>query len=358
MRAPRWVVALEFTELSPAAEGRPLQPLVAPEFTASGLVNPHRNRRTLGSVHALGVWRMQALTVAGYQSHLFIGEQRFCGPSIVPAHFEAHVAAGQVLPRDALALPERVIQEPTVVFMGWNADVYGEALVDMAPRVQIAARTLGEAPEDLAFLIASNAPNWFRDLAVRAGAARFIEYDQAAERVLLRHALVATHPAASALHPALADIFSRMRPRPAPGAGDAVFLTRRQAQTTRRIQMLNVDEIEAAAEQAGLRVVAPEQLSLADQAQLFADARLVAGEYGSALSNAVFCRRNAVIGAIGVRSARQSAISALCGLRQSYLDPLGDPEDPTGYHVDVDAFRRWLDALLDAADAPVAAAMT
>jgi capsular polysaccharide biosynthesis protein len=342
---------VEFIEVFPAAEGRPLRPLVATEFAPPWLRDAHQQRETFGALAAQGVWAIENLTVAGYQSHMFVGGERFADPGVVPSYFEESVASGRLRPGDSLALPERVIDEPAVVFMGWSHNVYGHALVDMAPKIRIAAAALGVAAGRLTFLLASNATPWFRKLVAFAGAERFVEYDQGSERVLLRRAWVVTQPVDMAVHPACAPIFAAMRPPPSAREGQAVFLTRRTAQTTRRVQLLNAGEIESVAERAGMSIVSPEALSIADQAQLFADARLIVGEYGSALNNAVFCRPEAVIGAIGVRSRRQSAISALCGLRQSYFDPTGQPEDPLGYTVDPAAFAAWVDALLGAAHA-------
>jgi capsular polysaccharide biosynthesis protein len=89
-------------------------------------------------------------------------------------------------------------------------------------------------------------------------------------------------------------------------------------------------------------------MSIAEQAQLFANATLIVGEYGSALMNAVFCNPGAIIGAIGVRSRTLGVISALRELRLSYFDPTGDAESPDGYDLDAAAFQRWISLLQEA----------
>jgi capsular polysaccharide biosynthesis protein len=339
---------LVFEEAFPAAEGRPLRPLVAPEFTTSWWRQAHRKGLTLGPVHALGAWAARDVTVAGLQNHLFVAGAHFAHDSVVPPYVAQLIAQGAVTPGDDLNLDEQVIEEPAVVFMGWGQEIYGHALVEMAPKIKIAARALKRAPEELRFVLPNQAPDWFRELMALAGARSFIAYDQAKTRLLLRRAWVVTLPVAEALHPACKQLFAEMRPPASQGAAEAIFITRRHAGITRPITLLNAEGIERRAEQAGLRVVSPEHMSMAEQARLFARARVVVGEYGSAMMNAVFCMPGAVVGAIGDRSQMLSAISAACELRQSFLDPLNDPHDADGYSVDPDAFSQWLDALLGA----------
>lgn len=340
----------DFIEAYPEAKGRSLRPLAAPEFTTVWHRSAHEARRSLGRVHALGVWAVENVTVVGRASHLFIDGERFAGPSVVPRYVENLVASGVVRPRDGLELPERAVDEPAVLFMGWGPDVYGHALIEMAPKIRIAAKALAESPERLAFVVPSSASGWFRQVLALAGARRFIEYDSTRERPLLRRAWVATMPRDLALHPACQGLFAAMRPPVPEWTGEALFVTRRAAKrVTRPINLLNAAQIEALAERAGFRVVSPELATVAEQARMFANARLVVGEYGSALNNAVFCRRDAVVGAIGARSELLSAISAECGLRLSYFDPDNNPEDPAGYTVDPSRFARWLEALMEAA---------
>ncbi len=348
--ASRQSPAMRFIEAFPAAAGPRLAPLVAPSFTTSRLLAPHQARESLGPVHALGVWEAEDLTIGGFHSHLFIGAERFADTSVTPRYVNTLIYDRQIDPRAGLDLPERVINEPVAVFMGWGRDVYGGSLIELMPKIRIAAKALGRAPGDICFLLPQDVPGWFRQLLELAGARRFLEYDQAKEKLLVRKAWVATVPVDTALHPACRDVFSAMRPPPSQAADGLIFITRRAARVTRPIQMNNADEIEKLAAQAGLRIVSPEQAPVMEQARLFANARLVVGEYGSALMNAVFCRPGAVVAAIGTRSKLLSAISTISDLRASFFDPTGNVTDPAGYSVEPGAFSRWLDALLKASN--------
>jgi len=339
----------QFIEAYPAADGRPLRPLIAPQFTNSWFRNAHKYGCTFGRVHALGVWAAEDLTVAGVHSHLFLGGERFSDSSVLAGYVEDLVCDGRVRPGDALTLPERIIEDPVVVFMGWGKTVFGHCLIEAAPRIAIAIAALGAPAGELSFLLARDASDWFRQAATLAGARRFVEYDQDTERVLLRKAFVATLPMAGAWHPACNEIYDAIRPSRSSAERESIFVTRRRARVTRAIDLRNAEEIEGVAERTGLRVVSPESMPVAAQATMFANARLVVGEYGSALMNAVFSQPDALVGAIGWRSRTLSAISALRGFRVSYLDPIGSPGDQD-YSVDRDVFARWLDALLEATE--------
>lgn len=339
---------MRFIEAFPAADGDPLSPLVAAELSSSRLHAFHQERRVFGRVHALGVWEINDLKITGFPSHLYVGRQRFADPSVEPKYVGELIDRGVINPLEMIDLPDRVIDEPVVAFVGWGREVYGHVLIDIAPRIAIAEKALGRPRDQLHFLMPSDAPAWFRDVITLTGAKTFIEYDPRACNPVLRQAYVATLPSNTSLHPACRHIFDEMRPRVADGLRDMIYITRRNAEVSRKISMRNVAEIEAIAEGAGLRVVAPEQLPVIEQAKLFAGARLVVGEYGSALMSAVFSRPGAVIGAIGSRSKLLSAISALNDLRLGILTPDGDVNDPNGYDVDPESFSRWLNALIEA----------
>lgn len=341
---------MDFLELFPPAEATPLRPLIAPGFTSAPVSRSHARGQNFGRVHALGVWAVRDLTVAGPHAFLFAEGRRVTATSFSPRYVEKLVAGGSVDPGVGLDLPQRVIEEPVIVVIGWGQDVYGHGLIEAMPRAKLASRALGPAACDARILIPASAKPWFRDLLAMAGARRFVEYDPARERVLLEQAFVPTLVVDGGLHPAARDLFAEMRPEPAGGGPEVVYVTRRNAVVTRRIDLRNADAVERVAERAGLRIVSPEGLSIPAQARLFASARLVVGEYGSALMNAVFCHPGAVVGAIGARSQLLSVICALGGVRQSFLDPSGDPEHPDGYAVDTDTFASWLDELLLAVD--------
>lgn len=71
-----------------------------------------------------------------------------------------------------------------------------------------------------------------------------------------------------------------------PADGPCLYLTRRDQ--TRR-SLVNEAEIEALAREMGFRVIAPQDLTVAEQIVIFASARGVAAPEGAALTNTIFC---------------------------------------------------------------------
>lgn len=75
---------------------------------------------------------------------------------------------------------------------------------------------------------------------------------------------------------------------PRAGGVDKVFVSRGGVRTPQSFrEMENEAEIEAIAEELGLTLVRPETLSWDEQARIFSRARVVAGEFGSGLHNAL-----------------------------------------------------------------------
>lgn len=75
---------------------------------------------------------------------------------------------------------------------------------------------------------------------------------------------------------------------PKGGGDDMIFVSRGGVRTAQSFRELaNEAEIEGIAREAGLTVLRPETLSWEQQARLFSKARLVAGEFGSGLHNAL-----------------------------------------------------------------------
>ncbi|WP_459677992.1 glycosyltransferase family 61 protein [Acidisoma sp. 7E03] len=74
------------------------------------------------------------------------------------------------------------------------------------------------------------------------------------------------------------------------------FFITRGASSVRRL--VNEDNIASICERSGLSVLAPESVSLADQARLFRSARVIVGVKGASLTNALFCKSSARVVAL------------------------------------------------------------
>jgi capsular polysaccharide biosynthesis protein len=102
-------------------------------------------------------------------------------------------------------------------------------------------------------------------------------------------------------------------------APERLFLSRGHAPSGRHLT--NRAQVECIAQQRGYTVVHPEKLSLVQQVSLFAGARIVAGEYGSALHGSVYSRPGTITVALRGTARHPSFIQS--GVAQSLGQQIG-----------------------------------
>ncbi len=212
-------------------------------------------------------------------------------------HPPRHVA--EILARlQASDLGERFIPGPLVALFGPSHEIYGHTLVDYLPKLWV-LQAAGYDLADLRFVVpaklapvllhilhgagiapAQCVPYAFWDEIIRTDLLIVPTIPRRFNRVAARFAEASgfwTAPLRNSL--ARTSIDAKTAPR-------RVFLSRRKARGTRKLA--NRDDIEHEATRHGFTIVHPETLSLAEQITLFENARLICGDYGSALHNIVF----------------------------------------------------------------------
>jgi len=83
-----------------------------------------------------------------------------------------------------------------------------------------------------------------------------------------------------------------LRGQPAPSVDQSVYISRRDAVSR---PLINNAELEARLLQSGFDIVATGELTLRAQIALFANAKIVLGQHGAGLINAIFCEPGAVL---------------------------------------------------------------
>lgn len=236
--------------------------------------------------------------------------------------------------------------------------IYGHWLTEMMPKLFLIARLARHGiTAPIAWPV--TAPAYMRAIveAVLPGQP-LLEYDPrrehiAAERVLMPGMMHREY----VFHPALAEDLAAFamhcgaRGEPA----SALFVSRGALDRPSAFRdMVNAREVEALAADLGLRIVHPEQLSWPEQVALFAGARLVVGEFGSGLHNALFSSAGTRVVALNWITEVQSRIAAFRGHDLGYLlDPDGRPRTFTiepgmqPFHIDLRELRDRLEPLLD-----------
>lgn len=137
-----------------------------------------------------------------------------------------------------------------------------------------------------------------------------------------------------------------------PAPNRLVYISRKDAA---RRRVLNEDELMRRLAPYGFEAVSLGDLSVIEQARLFASARLVVGPHGAGFTNMVFARSGAALLEImpdyGHHPSFEMVTSLLgCGYGKiDYAGPRVPPDDQT---VDIDAILRAVDTMLTRADRP------
>ena len=139
---------------------------------------------------------------------------------------------------------------------------------------------------------------------------------------------------------------------PAPAMPKRLFVSRNFRSTFRVLD--NREELERIAVAEGLTPIRPDEHSLPTQIALFRNAELVVGEFGSALHNALFARRDTIVIALNWINGCQSRIARFRHHRIGYLLPASGREvlfEPAAgrqhYAIDPDEFRMKLREAVD-----------
>lgn len=210
----------------------------------------------------------------------------------------------------------------------FNSGVYGHWLLEGLPKLLWMHVNLSNLPvfENPTFIIHRSAPPfvsaWMRLLFPKAA---IISYDPDSEYVIASRLFLPSLMFSSSyfFHPILNEAINttvqRLRNPEHRITRKAIYLTRTWQSHYR--EMSNRHEIEAVAAEAGLTLVAPETMSIPDQIALFGQAKLVCGEYGSALHNLLFAGADVTTIGLNWVNSCQSRISQLRGQTTSFIVP-------------------------------------
>ena len=225
---------------------------------------------------------------------------------------EWHLQTRESLPHRA----ELIIDEPCIAFVGPGHKVYGHWLMDFLPRLYVAKQLLGDAFTTFSLLLPSDTPAFAIQLCLYliGPDLRFRYYDVNNQRVAVKRLCIPSYPFSRThdYNSVAKNFFNGMRPRVTGARKICISRKRMEHQSTGTAKSFpERDVFEALAILHGYEMVYPEQLQLHDQINLFASARVVVGEFGSALHNSIFCGPKTVVGATGFFSDAQLRLSSI-----------------------------------------------
>lgn len=256
------------------------------------------------------------------------------GPTAVASDWLNHPVphTWELLRRLSASKERRVRRLPGrgVVLAAPGYHIYGHVLVDLLPRLFV----LDLAGYDIRaerFILPDSAPQFVTDMLglVGIGEHQLVRYDEQTEYLRVDELLVPTnlrlgHRFHSLMRSAvrfLSDAVAAALPASSAASPDRLFIGRGSRDRSRTL--LNRPEIEHIATEAGYTVLRPEELALGEQIRLFQGARIVVGEYGSGLHNAIFAPGGSVWCALRGTSVHpglvQSGLNAVLRQRLGYV---------------------------------------
>lgn len=179
----------------------------------------------------------------------------------------------------------REVEGPCLLLAQGGEQVWGHWLVDILPRLALGA----SLPVAARIVLDSDAPPWAKPLLRRMGVdpRRVVWHDKVRETLLVRDLYVPTFLRLGHAMSPLANLaWNRLGlPSDRPATGK-LFVSRTGLKGGSA--MANAREVEGAAQARGYTILRPERLSLERQIRVFAEAAIVAGEFGSAMHDTVF----------------------------------------------------------------------
>ncbi len=286
----------------------------------------------------------------------------FSSPAFLHPPYHVATVAGRLLRAD---LPTRHVRGKLAVIYGPGHETYGHWLVDFLPRLWVLAQA-GHDILTLRYAVPPDLKPFAARLLARAGIreSQFVPYRYWRETlrpdVLLMPTGLRTHNRMSPLLAQATAFWAAGLRRAASslgGLGRRLFVSRAHAPSARTLT--NRTAIEAIAAARGFFLLHPQRMELAAQVAAFAGARIIAGEYGSALHGSIFAGAGAVT--VGLRgnlahpSFVQSGVAGALRQRAAYV--LGEAEGAVEqrFTVQPEEFERALDVAELAADADGAA---
>jgi O-antigen biosynthesis protein WbqL len=263
------------------------------------------------------------------------GGEFFLQNDCVPRYFEGYVKA------DLHSFPEywagaldrnsaRTIDVGSTCAVALHPNaVYGHFLLEVLPKLYLLG-VLRDLGMTIPVAISDQTPQWVLDfVGLYFAGHEIVRYDMTTQNVRAASFIVPSmmhtdHNFHPALNLVIADVFRRAgiaAPPRAPGAGSRRIYLSRRLHRPGWHRLENEEEVEAVMVEYGFEIVHPQTLPLRRQLALYASADVIAGQYGSALHNAMFGAPGAVVIGLNWINWYQSMIGRVRRQKLAFVRP-------------------------------------
>lgn len=314
----------------------------------------HYWKKPAPSVDGIGAYFLHDVTL--WEPGLIAIEDRFL--EVEPTSFR--VAQERLARRRSGPREEIVVKEPVLLADGPGFDIWGHWLVEFVPRIAIAQRLLDGMFEDMRIPLHAGTPSWVETLLFELfgiSRSRIFYYESKHSRLLLKRAIIPTFCFTKeyTFHPFIRAFYNDLRVQS--GRADRrLCISRANAIFSDMRPFAHREAFEAMAQENGFEIVVPQEMPISDQIRMFSEARIIVGEYGSALHNSVFAPPGAIVGAIGQWNAIQMRLGEVLGQQSVFLTRgchWPDADSPMRIETSLTDLASFFD-VLNAMGAPVA----
>ena len=219
------------------------------------------------------------------------------------------------------------IKGDVIVADGISSDIYGHWIVDYLPRFGVVRDLFPERIRDIPVLLPAGTRRWVYELlALSCGISQdqIISYTPGNDVVRCARALLPSYCYTKefTFHSYVREFYGSFGTGPGSGKTAAktrkILISRQNAgQSNRRFPHRH--HFENMGLDFGYEIIRPEETSIPEQIRLFSEARVVVGEHGSGMHNAVFSGPGTVVGCLGFWNSVQLHIGYLMGHTNVYL---------------------------------------
>lgn len=216
------------------------------------------------------------------------------------------------------------IEEPVLIADGVSCEVFGHWIVDYLPRFGVAKDFLKEEFDEKKILLANYTPEWAIELLslfLNINRDNLIFYNPDQDIILCKNAILPSYSYAETFmfHSYFKEFYRSLYPMPSKEEQIRKILISRSSckESNRKFPLRGFFEQEAL--KRGYEIIHPEQIPILEQAKIFSEAKVVIGEHGSGMHNAVFSDQGTIVGCLGFWNAVQLHIGFVMEHQNVYL---------------------------------------
>lgn len=281
------------------------------------------------------------------------------GEDLIPLYIKDQISAGSRWDFSYKTLETEYIDEKCLVICSDAHKIYGHWLVDILPRLWLYQRFVQDSNDKLKIVLPSDVPDFARRIlsdyfGIKNCDIRFFTFPE--NNVRLRSAVIPSllhnshhfHPAINLFAGDMIKMAFQVLKKEAVSCPmpSRLYISRtqfREKSTSYSRALANDDAIMDLVKRFDFSIVYPESMTWAEQIALFSRARIIVGEAGSGLHNAIFSPQCSTIICLNPQNHVQGSIAAVRNQNIFYACADEDNSDSSQFTISCDKLQRLIE---------------